>query len=135
MTVRETCHALSMSDTGISARTGNGVIQVDEERLTLWRDLLDRSNEPLDETPLVHAITTAELAAMRKLAEFDTRLGICDRISDGLNETNAPRDGLIREQVSAPTNWSEIILQGPHFFVATPFAKQPPNMGRQSKDL
>ncbi|MGO8730582.1 MAG: hypothetical protein ACLQK8_28550, partial [Streptosporangiaceae bacterium] len=39
------------------------IIQVDEGRLTLWRDLLDRVGEPLDETPLVHAVTTAELAA------------------------------------------------------------------------
>jgi hypothetical protein len=109
------------------------IIQVDMERLTLWRDLLDRAGEPLDETPLVHAITTAELAAMRKLAEFGTRLGICDRISGGLNETNAQRDRLIREHVSAPDDWSEVVLQGPHFFVATPFAKQPPDMGRQGK--
>jgi hypothetical protein len=109
------------------------IIQVNEERLTLWRYLLDRAGEPLDETPLVHVITTAELAAMRKLAEFDMRLGICDRISGGLNETTAERDGLIREQVSAPNKWSEVVLQGPHFFVLTPFAKQPPDMGRQGK--
>ena len=109
------------------------IIQVDRERLTLWRDLLDRTGEPLDETPLIHAITTAELAAMRKLAEYGTRLGVCDRISGGLNETNAQRDRLIREQVSAPDDWSEVILQGPHFFVATPFAKQPPDMGRPGK--
>ena len=109
------------------------IIQVDEERLTLWRYLLDRADEPLDETPLVHTITTAELAAMRKLAEFDIRLGICDRISGGLNETTAERRGLICEQVSAPDDWTEVVLQGPHFFVATPFAKQPPDMGRQGK--
>ena len=30
------------------------------ERLTLWQELLDRRDEPLDETPLVHAVTTAE---------------------------------------------------------------------------
>jgi hypothetical protein len=109
------------------------IIHVDEERLTLWSNLLDRANEPLDETPLIHAITTAELAAMRKLAEFGTRLGKLDRISDGWNETNAQRDGFIREQVSAPVEWCEVVLQGPHFFVATPFAKQPPDMGRQGK--
>jgi hypothetical protein len=110
------------------------VIQVDEERLTLWRDLLDRPDEPLDETPLVHAVTTAELRAMVKLAEYRTRLG--DRnphISSGYHEKGAKDKGLIRESLSAPGDWSEVVLQGPHFFVATPFAKQPPDMGRQSK--
>jgi hypothetical protein len=110
------------------------IIQVDEERLALWRDLLDRVDEPLDETPLVHAITTAELGAMAKLARFRLRLGdVSPRISIGFLETDARRDGLIREDVSAPGYWSEVVLQGPHFFVATPFAKQPPDMGRQGK--
>ena len=110
------------------------IIQVDEERLTLWRDLLDRPDEPLDETPLVHAVTTAELRAMIKLAAYHARLGDRDpRISRGYHEKGARDKGLIRESVSAPGDWSEVILQGPHFFVATPFAKQPPDMGRQSK--
>ena len=110
------------------------IIQVDEERLALWRDLLDRPDEPLDETPLVHAVTTAELRAMVKLAAYHARLGDRDpRISSGYHEKGARDKGLIRESVSAPCDWSEVILQGPHFFVATPFAKQPPDMGRQSK--
>ena len=105
------------------------IIEVNESQLMLWRDLLDRPDEPLDETPLVHVITTAELAAMRKLAKFGTRLGPCDRITDGLNQTTAQENGLIREELSAPGDWSEVVLQGPHFFVATPLAKQPPHMG------
>ena len=44
------------------------IIQVDKDQLTLWRDLLDRRDEPLDETPLVHTVTTAELRSMAKLA-------------------------------------------------------------------
>ena len=47
------------------------IIQVDEDRLTLWQELLDRGDEPLDETPLVHAVTTAELSAMAKLARYE----------------------------------------------------------------
>jgi hypothetical protein len=110
------------------------IIQVDDGRLTLWRSLLNRGGEPLDETPLIHAITTAELGAIAKLARFRQRLGdISPRISIGFLETNARRDSLLREDVSAPGDWSEVVLQGPHFFVATPFAKQPPDMGRQSK--
>ena len=94
-TVREICHASSTSDTGISARTAERIIQVDEERLTLWRDLLDRPDEPLDETPLVHAVTTAELGAMVKLAGYRTRLGDRDpRISSGYHEKGARKKGL-----------------------------------------
>ena len=80
-------------------------------------------------------ITTAELGCYeRSLPVFGTRSATCDpQISDGLNETMRKKDGLIREDVSAPGDWSEVVLQGPHFFVATPFAKQPPHMGSKAK--
>ena len=109
------------------------IISVDEERLALWQRLLDRRGEPLDETPLVHAVTTAELEAMTKLAVYPTRIGDRPRISSGYHEKGAKDKGLIREYVSNPGDWTEVVLQGPHFFVSTPFAKQPPDMGRQSK--
>jgi hypothetical protein len=106
------------------------IVQVDEDRLVLWQALLDRRDAPLDETPLVHAVTTAELGAMAKLAAYSDRLGDRDpHISSGYHEMGAKRHGLIREDVSAPGHWSEVVIQGPHFFVATPLAKQPPHMG------
>ena len=114
------------------------VIKIDEDRLTLWQKLLDRRGEPLDETPLVHAVTSAELGAMGKLAAYRARLGDrAPRISSGYHEKGAKNRGLIREEVSNPGLWSEVVLQGPHFSVATPLAKQPPNMGSHDdpKDL
>jgi hypothetical protein len=105
------------------------IIQVDEDRLSLWQALLGKTGEPLAETPLVHAVTAAELSAMTKLASYSSRVGDRARITRGFDETGAKRFGLIREDVSNPGDWSEVILQGPHFFVATPFAKQPPHMG------
>jgi hypothetical protein len=104
------------------------IIQVDEDRLTLWRELLSRGEDPLDKTPLVHAVTTAELSAMAKLASYGSRVGERARISRGYDEANDKKKGLIREDVSAPGDWSEVVLQGPHLFVATPLAKQPPRM-------
>jgi hypothetical protein len=104
------------------------IIQVDQDRLTLWRELLSRGEEPLDETPLVYAVTAAELSAMAKLARYDSRVGDRARISRGYDEASDKKKDLIREDVSAPADWSEVVLQGPHFFVATPLAKQPPRM-------
>jgi len=70
---------------------------------------------------------------MTKLAAYHTRLGDRPRISSGYHEKGAKDRGLIREYVSNPGDWTEVVLQGPHFFVSTPFAKQPPDMGRQGK--
>jgi hypothetical protein len=106
------------------------IVRVDEDRIGLWQALLDRRDDPLDETPLVHAVTTAELGAMAKLAAYNVRLGDRDpHMSSGYHEMGAKKDGIIHEDVSAPGDWSEVVLQGPHFFVATPLAKQPPRMG------
>jgi len=105
------------------------IIRVDDERLVLWQELLGRRDEPMDETPLVHAVTSAELGAMAKLACCDERIGDRVQVSRGYDEAVDSKAGLIREDVSDPGNWSEVVLQGPHFFVATPFAKQPPRMG------
>ena len=86
------------------------IIEVDEDRLTLWQKLLDRHGESLDETPLVHAVTTAELGAMAKLAAYHPRLGDRDpRISSGYHEKGAKNKGLIREKISAPADWSDPI--------------------------
>ena len=109
------------------------IISVDESQLALWQELLDRHGESLDETPLVHAVTVAELNAMAKLARYGNRIGDSTRISRGYEEKIAKEKGIIHEDVSNPGEWTEVVLQGPHFFVSTPFAKQPPDMGRQGK--
>ena len=71
---------------------------------------------------------------MAKLARYRTPRRRQRRGSvRGYDEKGAKKNGLIREDVSNPGDWSEVVLQGPHFFVATPFAKQPPDMGRQGK--
>ena len=63
------------------------------------------------------------------LRDYGSRVGDNARISRGYDEANDKKKGFIRENVSAPGDWSEVVLQGPHFFVATPLAKQPPHMG------
>ena len=111
------------------------IIEVNQTRLRLWKELLDRPDESLDETPLVHTVTAAEFDAMAKLARYGNRIGDSARISRGYDEKGGKEAHIIREEVSNPGDWAEVVLQGPHFFVATPFAKQPPDMGRQGKAL
>lgn len=40
------------------------VIHVDKGQILLWQALLDRRDDPLNETPLIHTVTTAELDAI-----------------------------------------------------------------------
>ncbi|MEV8072189.1 hypothetical protein [Streptomyces pseudogriseolus] len=103
------------------------IVQVNPSLLAVWDALAGGDGVDLDRTPLKYPVSSAENAALLALARFERRLGV-QEIDGGLNETMAERSGLIRESVESPGDWCEVILKGPQIGVATPIAKQPPNM-------
>src|SRR5262249_45006125 len=69
------------------------------------------------------------------LALIDRRLGDGElQISRGYDEANAKKDGLIRWQQGLPSNLADLVVQGPHFAIATPFAKEPRVPYRSNND-
>ncbi|WBB80416.1 class I SAM-dependent DNA methyltransferase [Micromonospora sp. WMMD882] len=106
------------------------LIRVDRDRLEMWRRLLNLSNAPVESTPLLHPVTTAETAAMEALARAKPRLRDCEAfISVGFNERTDKVAGLFYEEVGRRDTWEDVILNGPNFSLATPFAKQDPQTG------
>jgi hypothetical protein len=102
------------------------LIRVDEVLLSQWRRLSNAADVPVDRTPLLYPVTTAEAGAIEALAGYERRLGSNNpRISRGYDEANAKKDGLIRWHTGAHGSLGAAILQGPHFTQATPFGKQP----------
>lgn len=111
------------------------LVRVTLPLLAEWQKLGGEDTTPVDQTQLLHPITTAEQGAIAALASTTWRLSKeLPPISSGFNETNAKRDGLIRYDVNQPDSWNEVILQGTHFSIATPFAKQPNIPMRNGKD-
>ncbi|WP_329414616.1 restriction endonuclease subunit M [Nocardia vinacea] len=107
------------------------LVWVDEEVLAGWQLLLGESDMPVAQTKLIYPVTTAEQGAIAAFARVGRRLGDQDpRISSGYHENTAKRDHIIVWETFRPTDWSEVILRGPQFTAATPFAKQPPKTGR-----
>lgn len=103
--------------------------------LIQWQTLLAGETSPVEQTQLLHSITTHEQEAIVALARVTDRLRAHKPfISTGYNETNAKQDGIIRHEVGDRENWDEVILQGSHFSAATPFAKQPNLPMRNGKD-
>lgn len=106
------------------------VVLVNFKRLGMWRRLWPDFEGTVEQAPLLYPVTTHEERAIEALTDFPLRLGSLDPwISRGLNESKAVRDGLIRRSFENPIRWEEVILRGPQFSVATPFAKQPPKTG------
>ncbi|MFJ3207510.1 Eco57I restriction-modification methylase domain-containing protein [Streptomyces flaveolus] len=111
------------------------IIRVTRELLSQWQVLLANEEEPVEYTPLLHSITTHEQEAIIALAQANNRLrSHRPSISSGYNETTAKQDGMIQYEVSERESWREVILQGSHFSVGTPFAKQPNMPMRNGKD-
>lgn len=102
------------------------VLTITEEILTDWAKLFDEPGTPGSEARLLRPVTVDDLDSLSVLAAQPVRLADHDyRWTRGWEETSAKSDGFIRWDTATPAAWDEAILQGPHFTVATPFAKQP----------
>ncbi|MFF4811005.1 class I SAM-dependent DNA methyltransferase [Micromonospora chersina] len=111
------------------------LVTVDEAVLAEWRLVIGDFDAPADQTRLLQPVTTGEQAVISALANVGRRL--VDRqpmVSAGFHEKGAKNDGIIKWHGSDPGDWHEVILQGPHFGVATPLAKQPNIPCRSPKD-
>ncbi|MGW9208111.1 hypothetical protein ACWGR4_14100 [Embleya sp. NPDC055664] len=109
------------------------LIHVNDRLLSEWRKLFGDPEWTSDETPLLYPISSREQAALGRFAESYRLQALHPQITSGLHEKGAKESGIIRRGVSTPSNWSDVILRGPHFSNATPFSKQAPDMGRSGE--
>ncbi len=111
------------------------VLRVDLEVLRDWALLFDGPGTAPLEARLALPHTRRDLEALAALAAVESRLE--DRRyhwTSGWNETTAVEDGIIRRESVVPHSWDEAVLQGPHFAVSNPFAKQPNENCRNHRD-
>lgn len=104
------------------------VIHVTERELALFAQLYDEAGtEPLAaRLPALHARQL--LAVLDKFAAQPQRLGDLTGeyfSTQHWNESTAQEDGTIQRETSFPTDASQWVLSGPHFFVGNPFNKTP----------
>lgn len=109
------------------------LVRVDADRLAAWAGLLAYDDPP--STPVVKTVTSAEAAAADAIARYPKRLADSQYYwSPGFHEQSDMRRGLVEERTDVPPSWDEVILQGPHIGICTPFAKQPRPSGRHQQD-
>lgn len=102
------------------------VVRVDETVLADWAALFDEPGTPGVRARLLRPVVEEQLEALSVLANYPTRMAQRGYWwTSGWNEKIAKDDGFIEWRTEARKDWPEVILQGPHFFVATPFFKQP----------
>jgi hypothetical protein len=111
------------------------VMQVTKEVLAQWAALFDDPGTPASRARLVRPVTREQLEAVGVMARQSDRLSNLDyEWSVGWNEKTAKEHHFIERRTEYAPSWSEVILQGPHFAVATPYAKEPNEHCRSKGD-
>lgn len=102
------------------------IVEVTDSILAGWAALIDEPGTPSRWARFLRTVTQDESLTLQTLAKFPARTSsVKFWFTSALNERTARERGLIHWETSTPSRWDEVVLQGPHFTVATPFAKQP----------
>ncbi|WP_232715216.1 Eco57I restriction-modification methylase domain-containing protein [Gordonia metallireducens] len=111
------------------------VVTIDATVLSTWVQLFDSPGTRQDEARLVRPLSEGHLEVLEALASASTRLSdVGYRWSSMFHEKGAKQEGLIEWSTGIPRSWDEVILQGPHFTVANPFARQANEGCKNSSD-
>ncbi|PCC69573.1 hypothetical protein SAMN02745121_06381 [Nannocystis exedens] len=113
------------------------LVRVDADALALFRAVFDAPDTPVAEArlPIVHSATLLDI--LRKFAAAPRRmLDLADdyTVSEHFHETYQQQDGTIRRATRRPDDLAQWIVSGPHYYVATPFARDPNEACRSHMD-
>ncbi len=103
------------------------IVRITEKELKIIANFEGSKN--WESTSLVTIHAQELISIFKKILNLKTKVGDFDHsIDEGLHETNAQNQNeIIRTPISNTPNYSlnELIIGGPHFFVATPYYKTP----------
>lgn len=101
------------------------ITRVDGEILKSWHDVLESVAVPVPRTRMVYAINRAAASALKKMSDSPRIADLGLSISSGWHETGGQEKGYFEVDWGVPAAWDDVILQGSHLFVATPYYKTP----------
>ncbi len=110
------------------------VVNVDEAVLATWAALIDEPGIPAVEARMLLPVTTESQDVLDKLASAP-RFGAVDfEWTRGWEEDADRGAGYFVRASAVPDSLDDVILQGPHLTVATPFSRQSNPTMRSNKD-
>lgn len=108
------------------------LIHVDETTLSTWAALVDEVGTPALEARMMRPVNRSSQAVLDKIASAPRLGDIGFQWTAGWHESADRAKGYFESRSDIPESSSDVILQGPHFTVGNPFAKQPrPTMKSQ----
>lgn len=110
------------------------IIAVDSRTLELWASVLDEPGTPPIQARMVYPVNRASQSVLTKLAQAPRVRDLGLQYSRGWDESIDRRKGYFEVGSAVNESWDDVILQGPHFSVANPFAKQPRKVVNSNND-
>ncbi|MFD1377631.1 Eco57I restriction-modification methylase domain-containing protein [Micrococcus antarcticus] len=101
------------------------IVDVDLDVLKVWADILDEPGTPPLHARMVYPVNRASMNVLEKLSKAPRVRELGLQYSSGWHETADRKKGYFEVGSKVNGSWDDVILQGPHFTVANPFAKQP----------
>ena len=101
------------------------IINVTDETLRIWHAVMEDDSVPVRQTRMVYTVNSSAAEVLATLSH-QPRAGALDlQFSRGWNETRDRKKGYFESRWGVPQSWDDVILQGPHLYVATPMYKSP----------
>lgn len=111
------------------------IVTVDESVLRVWGRLIDDSSVPASQARLMRPLLRDHQEVLAALAQNSAMAGSWGvRVSRCWDEKGAKVDGTMSWGSAIQSSWNQVILQGPHFYVGTPFAKNPREVVKHNSD-
>ncbi|WP_224763683.1 DNA methyltransferase [Salinibacterium sp. ZJ70] len=99
--------------------------RVDGEVLRTWHAILETESVPVVRTRMVYTVNRSTAAVLAKLSTAPRMAELGLQFSRGWDESIDRKKGRFEAEWGRPESWRDVILQGPHIHVATPFYKNP----------
>jgi hypothetical protein len=110
------------------------ILAVDTDVLTTWGSLFDPEGIPAVQARMVRPYLREHQEVLDRIASSASRPGENIEVSSGWHEKGAKQDGYIEQAKTEAESWDEVILQGPLFYVGTPFYKNARPSGFKNSD-
>ena len=104
------------------------IIEIQDDTLSLFARTYDEPSTPYMQARLPALHSKELLAATEHIADYPRRVSNASGqhfATQHWNETLQVDDGTIRRETRFPSDIAELVLSGPHFFVASPLHKCP----------
>jgi hypothetical protein len=99
------------------------VIHVTDATLRTWHAVLEDDSVPVRQTRMVYTVNTAAADVLATMSRQPRASSLGLEFSRGWDESIDRKKGYFESRWGAPKSWDDVILQGPHLYVATPMYK------------